>query len=64
MFQSITLLIRNSITLLVLGAERAVSIYFSITLLTPSSITFAVPYSITLLVQTLLQERKNARITG
>lgn len=56
MFQSIILLILNSITFMVLNAETTVAIHFSIILL--------VLCSITLLIQILPQEREKAGITG
>jgi hypothetical protein len=53
MFKSITLLILNSITFMVLNTETTVAIHFHIILLVLCSITFVVPYRITLLIQIL-----------
>lgn len=64
MFQSIILLILNSITFMVLNTEMTAAIHFHIILLVLCSITFVVPYRITLLVQILPQEREKAGITG
>lgn len=49
---------------MVLNTEMTAAIHFHIILLVLCSITFVVPYRITLLVQILPQEREKAGITG